>query len=1296
MCDTSFSKRIGANGGLLSRGDITNGFVSLGVDVSGTFDSDFPVHGLVADLQRMSSAWAAHHVVRILRGDPASEPDPQGPLYVPELVTVPSLAWDNVPEENGQYVTTQRTLERPNPAIQLDAKALTGAQVIERLIAGSLFLWRELSQLLRMGSGYEIPRDVRDLPLLRSGSEATKARLFQALLQQVFALTENEAFDFFKFDPIPAGDHVDPAAAERAKEDFTFARILAMRLMLTHLQIAVERYKNDKWDYFSGFSQDYSGLKHRFYNGIVNFDAVGGFPFYGEGWEWPIFPLRAALDPILFLVWVNDLGKKDPSPPSARLMPLVTKRFARVVDDAVQDDLAGDDYKWPRIALDPNVSTILNNPLEDDPDGFNLKAIVDEAVANGTIPPDYTPAQAAAAVVSLYNQPGTSMDSTAFKPWVVRTLASGEQIDQSWDQALVSSPIIGPRRSVPRDKYQKGDELVNLEDDPDRNAAGQPIKVISGFETQLKYLMSGEFESPPNPVTQKEAEHVFAVTRDIYEHEVLPALKRVYARWQQRQADSHDDAYAGAWRAKVPTVKSVERAPLAPDALPGVLGVMLSFKTRIAGVWIEVLDDEDETEVPHPYDTLINVPRLAADNELPQYADQSLDNPDIPADEQAAIVQSFFESAQAGIAEMEEWLTSTLYMALGTTVGDEFLAVQKADLSFGYHGDQTPYASAQAIVANYKGLNYIVLPAGEPAEFTPGEPIAGKAPIEILVSLSGANLVLFFDDLKGYLATIWQPTWRADGKTIQEVSDEAAAESINTSTSAQPQPDPNAGPLNWPGGNRSDLQELGRHYGYTAAGVKTFLHTGDDSDYYEWNVGGESLHYNFAAPAAGSEAGTVDSRKQFDYVYRQHYEVDPDAPLAVGNDRDPARADEPLTPDDDAYNQAAVVDEFDVFDGLQGTFFRFRGDNMLQRLTKFIIDTADLPSKQLLPTDFLEEFYRPYLVNTYDEPDWAENREGEIKIFFRVVDSAGGSASSGGGILFRPSKVIQQVINLPTRDPVRIGVGFANLVGLLLHEGALGHGFDDVPNNVKSLRDEPQPGWNTSGLNMEHEGNFGLIEYLPPGYAALAEGWATYGELYGIFNQYYCVLRNDATVWLEDPAPLALVPFLNPLSALSGIISLSRVAARQTCAIGMNYSAQAWTFAKMVQQFRTVSNIPFGDSADFHIRFIGHPMQQTSYAAGLTTNLALIQFLTEFVPCDSKGTGRCCQFDIAKYTAFRILRTDYILGATLAEAAIKSVPDLQECYKRNAEGEIVPDHGQPGLLPLECSEDPERFVQCNE
>jgi hypothetical protein len=748
-------------------------------------------------------------------------------------------------------------------------------------------------------------------------------------------------------------------------------------------------------------------------------------------------------------------------------------------------------------------------------------------------------------------------DQTAFL-WI----GQGNQLDLSFWQP----PVAGPPRSFLR-------KFKDLEVNDD---SGNPVLVYkhTGGNAAIYFSFMDALNYHFAPATAAELSDRWAYAWD---NHVLPEVKRFAAAVNARYTPAHmsNDHYTGHWRGGHRLVTLVER-----NATSG----------RATAYRVPYND-------ANPTGPQLRIPILPADNAA--YA--ALQAPSLSTTTGA--LTSRFVAAQAKIADLERWLASDLENAVAAHVGDIYLVLQKNNRSLGIAAG-SPYTDVQQIINNYVAQENVVESYGQPKDLVE------------LVSQSGAQLADLFFDIRELLAD-------------QLVKERYASFGFASSASA------GLYKLNTTGQNitlelvqaysqnsaqedaKSDIDCLGRHYGYTSTGA-----------------------VNSSEPAAPAP---YVYHNCMDYIYAQHYAINTALPMVPTNIYDPVtgKAKYQYTDVGDTTRRTAFLNAFRALEATtggqlqtkRGTYMRFKVDHHFQTLARHVVNTA--VANKLLSQSFNDEYFNSTVIKTFDPATIAAT--GPERVVYRVRGQLSGSANSGTGVDLQ-----RKFVNITIAFTTVIPFVATSELGTMLHEGALGHGFDRVPNLVDFLRGiVPVTGWPTTTLSPGILDD-GVASYNIPGpsAASLGEGWATLGEVIGMINKYYVMFDGQGNVIPNTQDTVA---------ALNAIISLSRIAARQYCAMGVNFARNAWSFNRLVDTFKKQTGFSTQTAINFVDRFYLHPMQQTSYANGFITNVGLISYIS------NRLADECYCFDLAKFIEFRITRTDYIAGGSLLEIATQNI-----------------------------------------
>lgn len=393
------------------------------------------------------------------------------------------------------------------------------------------------------------------------------------------------------------------------------------------------------------------------------------------------------------------------------------------------------------------------------------------------------------------------------------------------------------------------------------------------------------------------------------------------------------------------------------------------------------------------------------------------------------------KKAIADIAEMDKWYNDNLAIAQNLNTGDSFNLLSRTDLSKGICGANqntgtVPYNTVEEILDNYSSTPKIV---------------NVDIPLADLVYQNGFAVSRLLYDIREYLAN----QYVKENFAHYNFADAASAGLCKTNQANQlvtyDMVYEDLSALNTNTFGTSDIGVLGRHYGYDVNGnIKAD----------EWSNG--KLIYKY---------------QPFDYIYRQHYAVDNSVPLTPDNFSDPKSSGRKFyqySDTGDETKRSAFIAAFLALEtttkaqaeaGKPGSYLRWKIDWTLQKLAAYVIasiagNTPNVAAQNLLPHDFQQSYYASTFEDTNDNNTdfcgFGLNHTAQEKVHFRAVGQLAGSANSGTS-LDRPNKIVTIKIAFPTFDPINVQTT-QSIKSTLLHEGALGHGFDNIPKNIDQLR----------------------------------------------------------------------------------------------------------------------------------------------------------------------------------------------------------------------------------------------------
>jgi hypothetical protein len=998
--------------------------------------------------------------------------------------------------------------------------------------------------------------------------------------------------------------------------------VIALRIMLTYTSNLVDSYSNDNTCFRVGWHCEYMpvdhkafGLFYQYYSSYYPCITVNLGLYADEDWEYQPFSIEQVR------AWPNQFMKKF------QALELRIKYMKENMHKyhAFKPILAGQP-DWSGSYQGDDLAVYSEGRYEDsvngtgDTEGYKLyKELTHEFMKSddnfvaSTIGIYYEPVEEFLAK----NPDKTVMDYTGGNR-KLQDMASNQQI-------IGSNFFISNSR---KDLYIEDDDMT-----------------VYSMLTRAKKFLSDE-----------EAEILVSQCEDIWNSKIRPLVTDLYNLFKEFVDNAANDDFPGMWRMKIKHVTGVLRDE---DGLAHTVVVPHEVTAEDSN------GDEIKTTVQ------VNIPFDPETNEV-QATNQSTANPNLDKDE----LLELFETTQDGMKEMQKVYNDGLKLALNINDGGTatYLGVKKSDTDKGVrNGATTPYSSAKEILANYKSTNNVV---------------DGNLPN--VVYESGVSLRDFFDDFKDYYYDkfvklnyeLFYPSATAFDNTTMGLYKNVEVDDVLRV-------------LGDVSKSRSDVSVLGRHFGYNADGTMkddewidivgtidnnvntTFLPT-------SWKKG---YNYKWSYDKPVGQTG----KYVFDYIHHQQYRM----PTQVVNGEtvtdfrmssftnEQNYIDETVNSDGiyvAVYKNKSKDAAYDI--GRQGTYVGFRADYANQILCQYILEngvntlfdfnflveegylsyvnkhspenvairqacndhnkvTTD-DSLKRVPMNEYKTLYQLYMekIASFSENDQLllTNYPEDYKIvrFYNTAnrENNSGSANSGSGVDFKRNIIYisQGYSNSTPAQAMRI----EDDIGTFLHEGALGHGFDELGNNMNTLlRKSVDLSWlSTSSVLPFDDEYFNYADNVTPGGAVLGEGWATFGEFVGVVYDMYITIDENGLSSLDEKSSLK--------SIITGLNSVSRLSSRQIIDTGMHTKEYAYTFARCVKEQYEISGIPKTDQFFRNMlnRFIIGWAQQTTYAGGLIGNLAINSYLTETL-----GDN----YDFKKFVQFRIKETDYVMGATLSE-----------------------------------------------
>jgi hypothetical protein len=801
---------------------------------------------------------------------------------------------------------------------------------------------------------------------------------------------------------------------------------------------------------------------------------------------------------------------------------------------------------------------------------------------------------------------------------VVDTLSSSHRVMTTASSPAISmaSPILAPglAESRMRAKARRSSKLERVEmrkrqlsesnsTNPSYSGRLREVAVMNGA---FGFTLNSSVVSGSHVIGIRDTLHIAAPTVDeaeviiaeierVWDDEVRHEMRRIGLALRDKLSNLVDDDYPGFWRNRLFDVLNVTRN--------ATTGEMIDFATYVYTPDLGVGLDAGNVLVTVPVDP----------SQIQLYASEM-------AAREPTIHWWYFMQmmyyVHSMIDEMENAYRNSLMGLHMTFPGDEFVSLRKKNPLL---GRSTEYTDVGQVFDNYEGDLKVI----DESDYTI---------IDAMVE-SGDKFVEFFDDAKRVVARKF-------------IKAEYALFNFSSAQDADIDRVNNNGVLvdlalaidnaNSVGNARSDIEVLGRHYGYMPDGTIK-------AD--EWENG--ELIYRF--------------RNDFHYIYRQHYMYDTSAPLTATNVRDPQTGKFKYQGTDagDEVRQKEHEDAFleleatslvhvwglDESANRRGTFYRFQYDWVLQNLGEHVVRNAvDLG---LYTANFSANYLDATFVNTH-------NYNGTPSVYnerfmYRVIGQLTGSAAADVRYDWRGSAAYV-LTKFTTFTPVRAP---ASDLSTILHEGPLGHGFEWIPGFFQYLRTfEVTGSWVVVGSVVD-ETYVSQVGLGIPGYGMTAEGWATYGEFLAHVHDLFVVFDSDGKI--APPSPQNQ----NYAAALYGLVDGSRIAIRRSIDPKLNSAKYGYTLNRVMKEFTEASNLNALDAATFFQRFAGSPGQQTTYASGMISNMAISSEVKRVIASDPAHAT--CTFSQAKMVELRVMFGSEIVGVSPKVIAENYFDNLVSC-----------------------------------
>ena len=727
---------------------------------------------------------------------------------------------------------------------------------------------------------------------------------------------------------------------------------------------------------------------------------------------------------------------------------------------------------------------------------------------------------------------------------------------------------------------------------------------------------------------------------NIWDNDTRQLMTRLHRAIKGYFNNMCNDDYPGLWRMKIKTILGIERGP--DKIATGVKIPHISAPNGLTVPFTNLLTDASQNA--------LNAVYIARDFSNASVAIKT------------ALTAEMLKT-QAGINEMYSYYSKTLQLSLNVNDNEkqEYGYIKKRNLSLGIDQDlsqNTPYVNGKDILDNYEPVLVEI-----------------KNNLPSIVYDSGLCLADLFKDMQDFYMDKYVKTNYSSFKFDNSAN--AGLYKLDNSGSRVDQISV-SNIINSKNIWRSDFQVLGRHYGYNVDGSMKLDEWIDWPTAVDENITSsivytkyeKSLKYTWSLDNSGSLV-------HFDYIHYQHYAM---PKLADGSLNYSASAFNLMS---DASKNITDVVEFNKWAlqldneilldyGKRSTYAAYSADYVNNKLSWYVLTNG--VEKGLFTHEFIAQngyfaFTNKYpdtvkysrLSDYYQDPsngltqycvidgvDYVAKWSSVTVTIRANREQTSGVGSSSGKQ--SNSRKIYAVSQGYTTLNIRIEPLPLSYIWAYIHEGALGHGFDNIPGVTSTLIGiETIIPWTNSTTSNSIYVNKGTnyLALIPAGRAVISEGWATYSEFLAIVNNLYLNININGIVDSTAESLSAII---------QGLSGSSRVAARQELDTGYHDPKFAYTFNRSSNRLYDVTkidvNTPFFRQMNrLLVKTYG---LQTTYAGGLIDNLAASSYLKKTIE-SNYGVGK---FSMAKYVQFKITKGRCILGSALSTYVKENIDDF--------------------------------------
>ena len=478
---------------------------------------------------------------------------------------------------------------------------------------------------------------------------------------------------------------------------------------------------------------------------------------------------------------------------------------------------------------------------------------------------------------------------------------------------------------------------------------------------------------------------------------------------------------------------------------------------------------------------------------------------------------------------------------------------------------------------------------------------------------------------------------------------------------------------------KSDWSQLGYHYGLPLDAPDALKNAYNSS-------------VRSAPPTAAERATQLDSfgkpkfdgkfpdNKKFQYIVREHYKIDETTGIPLGGEDGKYTVHEEGDSTWRRLDDEKNVDYID--DNIEGLYdkdpskkkiaFTYQNMKYMQKYVTWVANAVintlyyenggQAASMNIYPQEVVDKFrQKGIMAYTHGGSFFTYNGYGEWVdgVNLTIEDMMGSTPYTDADVFYNPLALHKDSpsggkcnifigTRINTTNPQNMFVEFEKDMGIILHEGLIGHGFEIIVKGYNGLdrTARPKVGWASNSsfsgyltdLNHKTTGRFSSqavdIDFFCYQFAINFEGWAAYGELATMDKGIYKYVNfENCKLDLDGPTDYKAI--------LQNLGESSRFAARLIGSARHSYPPKGGSCAKITREFaENMGTLNVSYATRF---WSGGVLQQATYATGMIQSLEVVGLLQQKL-----GSS----FDQKKFNLWRV-EYNFLFADAFKDSALK-------------------------------------------